>query len=61
MVAVGLSPKIRRWAFTLFGDVKPLCSVRILILASEEFSEDGIISGGRKVRPRVGGCGAHSE
>jgi hypothetical protein len=42
----------------LLGDVKPFGSVGILILASEELSEDGIISDERvKGGLSLGGCG----
>ena len=40
----GYNPKVHKCVFTLLSDVKPLSSVGILILASEELPQDGIIS-----------------
>ena len=42
--------EMHRWVFTLLSDVKSFRSVSILILASEELSEDGIISDERQGR-----------
>jgi hypothetical protein len=41
----GSNPEMHRRAFTLLGDVKTFSPIGILILASEELSKDGIISG----------------
>jgi len=40
----GLALGMERWSLTLLGNVKPLSSVGVLVLASEELPEDGIIS-----------------
>jgi hypothetical protein len=58
--AAGSDLGIRRWILTLLGDVEPIGSVGILVLASEELSEDGIVSDGGRTTPRglwLGGCG----
>lgn len=44
----GPNPGMCRRVFTLLSDVKPFGPVGILILASEELPEDGIISGERQ-------------
>ena len=49
-----------RDVFTLLGDIKPFRSVGILVLASEELPEDGVIPDERREGQEglsLGGCG----
>ena len=40
----GVALKMGMWTLTLLGDVKAFSSVGVLVLASEELPEDGVIS-----------------